>query len=52
MAFTANEDSQKSIIDVDTLGRFTVFPEVIKQAKGGYLYLKLLLNYPKKKESK
>ncbi|WP_218017739.1 hypothetical protein [Formosa haliotis] len=48
MAFTADKDSGKHLIEVDTLGRFIVLPEYIKQAQGGYLYLKLLLNHPNK----
>ncbi|WP_435136721.1 hypothetical protein [Formosa sp. A9] len=50
IAFTA-EDSGKNLIEVDSIGRFTVLPEYISQANGGYLYLKLLQNDPNKNMS-
>ncbi len=49
MSFTADKQSDKTLIEVDSIGRFTVFPEYIQTAKRGYLYLKLLLNDPKNK---
>jgi len=51
MAFTAEKQSGKSFITVDSTRKFTVLPKDMQQAKGGSLYFKLLMKDPKSKIS-
>ena len=44
MAFNGFNQSSKSFIEVNNRGGFKIFPTHLEEAKGGYLYLKLLGN--------
>jgi hypothetical protein len=42
MAFSGDSESDKTLIEVDSLGRYVVLPEYLQQEKRGYKYFKLL----------